>query len=880
MRNYIVKITAFVLAFMLVTSLAFANNGSIALTEENNVSVYNSDIEALSALGILDWDIDEFSSSEKVTRGDFTRLVTNIVSNGVYASEAVSVFMDVDASSDLGKVLYTAKSFGIVGGDGTGNFYPERPIMAQEAYKILASALGYEPYAKTAGGYPAGYVAACQRAGLKGENLVPLSDNLTPEMAAKILVGAFECKVMKVNLINNEVEYEIDDASSWIYSTKKILIDYGIMTSNSISSLTGHRDVQKDIVEVNNTIFGCDSNFDSLLGYSVKYYYKEENGASNDKLLYMAKDFNEELIIDSNDIEDNDFKDRKLEYYVSDTRTKEIKIGAGAYVIYNNRAITTYSSDLFDIDYGYVHLIDNNGDLKYDVVKVNEYKNIIVGATNSVDKTVADKYASELLCLRESEGEKKIRIYDEMGKEIKFEKIVAGDVLSYIESDDGMILTAHISKKKVEGKVETESIIRERNYYGIRGQEIAVAPDAKFNKASIKIGAEGIAYLNAFGEITDFVSGNETDNFMYVIESFIDDERAKSALVLKVLTLENEIKYLTVFESAVLNGVKKKDIIKDDIIPEEIANGGLMLIELNDEGLVKNIQTSDKMGSDLYSFGPVSELSYWSGRTFGGKWFADTNAKVFVVPQNPENADDDFYRISTLSEFTVDVKYNVSGYTVGDGAYYAKAVVYKASEDVKVTGNEAHVVKNIAKSVNENGELVNIIEVGGYTVDIRKYQTKDETILADAKVGDVVLFNVVNGVIDSGEIVLYGKDLTFNPESAFVKRWQQGLTYMAGSNYKFGNILFRNNNLVSIVDDETLGYAKDKTILDYKYSDFEYSDFSSAKIFVADRTVRDKKDMVYKSNVNAINDYLTYGVASKVFVYTKSGYPRLVVVYK
>lgn len=879
MRNYIVKITAFVLAFMLVTSLAFANDGSFNPAEENNVSAYNSDIEALSALGILDWDIDEFSSSEKVTRGDFTRLVTNIVSNGVYASEAVSVFMDVDASSDLGKVLYTAKSFGIVGGDGTGNFYPERPIMAQEAYKILASALGYEVVANTLGGYPAGYVAACQRAGLKSEYLISLSDTLTPKMAAKILVGAFECNVMKVNLVNNVVEYEIDTESTWIYSTKKILIDYGIMTSNSISSLTGHRDVQNGIVEVDNKTFKCDKNFDSLLGYSVKYYYTEESGTSN-KLLYMAKDFNEELIINSKDIEDNDFKDRKLEYYVSDTRTKEIKIGMGAYVIYNNRAINTYSEDLFDIDYGFVQLIDNNLDATYDVVKVNEYKNIIVGATNSVDKTVADKYASDILSLRELEGENKIRIYDDMGKEIKFEKIVSGDVLSYTESDDGMILTAYVSKKKVEGKVESQTEIRNRNFYGIRGQEIAVAPDAKFNKTSIKIGAEGIAYINAFGEITDFVSGNETDNFMYVIESFIDNERAKPALILKVLNLNNEIKYLTVFESAVLNGEKKKDIIKDDIIPEEIANGGLMLIELNDEGLVKNIQTSDKMGSDLYSFGPVSELSYWSGRTFGGKWFADTNAKVFVVPQNPENANDDFYRISTLSEFTVDVKYNVSGYTVGDGAYYAKAVVYKASEDVKVTGNEAHVVKNIAKSVNENGELVNVIEVGGYTVDIRKYQTKDETILADAKVGDVVLFNVVNGVIDSGEIVLYGKDLTFNPESAFVKRWQQGLTYMAGSNYKFGNILFRNNNLVSIVDDETLGYAKGKTILDYKYSDFEYSDFSSAKIFVADRTVRDKKDMVYKSNVDAINDYLTYGIASKVFVYTKSGYPRLVVVYK
>ena len=38
--------------------------------------------------------------------------------------------------------------------------------------------------------------------------------------------------------------------------------------------------------------------------------------------------------------------------------------------------------------------------------------------------------------------------------------------------------------------------------------------------------------------------------------------------------------------------------------------------------------------------------------------------------------------------------------------------------------------------------------------------------------------------------------------------------------------------------------------------------------------------MVYRANTNAIKDYLTFGEASKIFIYTRTGYPRLAVVYK
>lgn len=881
MKNQIYKIIAFALCIMLFACPVSAYENKV-VQAENPQSAYDENIETISALGILDWDIDTFSASENVTRGEFTRLVTNIVSNGVYSTDSVmSVFADVSADSELGKILYTAKSFGIVSGDGEGSFYPDRPITYEEAYKILGSALGYDANAKANGGYPTGYVMSCIKAGLKSDSIEPLSDKLTPSGAAKLIVDAFECNVMKVKLVNNNTEYEIDRDEDWIYTAKKILISEGVVTANSITALQSFDTIDQGFVSIDDVRYKCDENFDLYLGYNVKFYYTEENG-NCDRVLHMTKQYNDELLIDANDIADGVLSsDRKIEYYTTDDNTKKVKIPVNSSIIHNGRAIITYGVNTFDISYGFIKLVDNNSDGIYDVVFLNEYKNMIVGAVNTVDKSAADKYNGNVINFMPYENEKIIRIYDETGKETDFSKLTAGDVLSYAESEDGKILTIYVSKKKIEGKIESVSEVRSKKYYGIKGFETALAADASFDTSSVKLNAVGIAYLNAFGEITDFVSGNDMDNLMYVIDVFIDKERSAHELNIKVMDKNGEIKTLVSQKSITLNGERIKNVVEKDTIPAPITSGVLSLIELDENGFVKKIDTPDAHGSRLHTFGAAADHRYYgTTKTFGAVWFVDPNAVIYVSPKEADRADDDeAYRVSTMAEFLSDVTYNVTGYTVGDGSYYAKAVHFKEERDLKVVGNEAHVVKSISKGINAKGDTVNILETASYVGGLRKYETKDETILSDAKVGDMVLLHIVNSVIDKGEIILYSKDLSFNQNSTFVKT-QPTLSYTSGSNYKYGNVLFRNNTLISLVDDTALEEAKGTNINDYKYSDFVYYDISNSAVYVVDRTVHDKNDMVYKADKNAIKDYLTFGEASKVFIYTRTGYPRLVVVYK
>lgn len=881
MKKQIYKIIAFALCIMLFACPVSAYENKV-VQAENPQSTYDENIETISALGILDWDTDTFSASENVTRGAFTRLITNIVSNGVYSTDSVmSVFADVSADSELGKILYTAKNFGIVSGDGEGSFYPDRPITYEEAYKILGSALGYDADAKANGGYPTGYVMSCIKAGLKSDSIEPLSDRLTPKGAAKLIVDAFECNVMKVKLVNNNTEYEIDRDEDWIYTAKKILVSEGVVTANSITALQSFDTIDQGFVSIDDVRYKCDENFDLYLGYNVKFYYTEENG-NCDRVLHMTKQYNDELLIDANDIADGVLSsDRKIEYYTANDDTKKVKIPVNASIIYNGRAINTYGENIFNISYGFIKLTDNNSDGIYDVVFLSEYKNMIIGAVNTVDKSAADKYNGNVINFMPYEKEKIIRIYDETGKETDFSKLAAGDVLSYAESEDGKILTIYVSKKKIEGKIESVSEVRSKKYYGIKGSETALAADASFDTSSVKLNAVGIAYLNAFGEITDFVSGNDMDNLMYVIDVFIDKERSAHELNIKVMDKNGGIKTLVSQKSITLNGERIKNVVEKDTIPAPITSGVLSLIELDENGFVKKIDTPDAHGSRLHTFGAAADHRYYgTTKTFGAVWFVDPNAVIYVSPKEADRADDDeAYRVSTMAEFLSDVTYNVTGYTVGDGSYYAKAVHFKEDRDLKVVGNEAHVIKSISKGINAKGDTVNILETASYMGGLRKYETKDETILSDAKVGDMVLLHIVNSVIDKGEIILYSKDLSFNQNSTFVKT-QPTLSYTSGSNYKYGNVLFRNNTLISLVDDTALEEAKGTSINDYKYSDFVYYDISNSAVYVVDRTVHDKNDMVYKADKNAIKDYLTFGEASKVFIYTRTGYPRLVVVYK
>lgn len=878
------RICALCALFLIVLQLFAYADAENFISDEirtSSVSEYSGSIETLKKLKILDWETDETNADKKVTRGEFVRLVTNIVTGLNYpVNYQVAVFGDVSIDSVLSNILYTAKGYGIVSGSEDGYFYPDRPITAQEAYKILAVALGYGASAESLGGYPSGYLNACIRAGLKQKNIYGFNENLTLKQAADFLTDALEYSVMKTGISSEGIYYEKDSSSTWINSAMGISVYEGVMTSNSITSLTDSNSASSKYTVIDEKKFGFNDNCDSLLGLKVKCYYEEKkNSAYPTALCIVKSDDNKSLFIDCDNIIKGSFKDRRLKYYSEGDREKEVKIPSDVYVIYNNEAVSVYGSDLFDIDYGIIEFINNDSDSGYDVIKILEYENLVVGAVNHDDAVVADKYSGRVLDLSDS-NDRIVKIYNEAGKLTELKDISEGNVLSFCIGNDEKIVTAYISSKTVCGMIESISNKRDETYYEILSREMRAAKDLNFDMSDLRTGVEGTAYLNVFGEISDFEKSGAEDGLIYLIKADFETNGLKNDFKIKALCADDSVKIFNVSKNLTVNGEKCKAIIEKGEMPDDLKRGALMLTCLNSDGEICRIDTADKPQSALHSFGESETLVYYSPqKTFGGRWFCAPEAKVFFIPQDTASADDDDYRIGSVSEFVGDVKYIVRGYAAGDGQYYAQAVEAVDDGEIKLYGNECTVVKSIKKAINDEGENVNLIEVGGYTVDVRSYYTKNESILSDAKPGDVILYNAVNGVITRGEIVLYGNTFTLNESSALVLK-KPSLSYASGVNYSCGNILFRNGSIISLADDTVLLGAAGKNIEDYSHADMSYTDLSMSKVFAVDSDARNEDNAVYKTDVSAIRDYLTYGTASKAFIFFKNGIPRLAVIYK
>ena len=112
-------------------------------------------LEILSALGILPPDLGE--DDTYITRAQMAYMTAKLYSlNDVPLAD--TVFEDVPMENQYSGYIGKLNTMGIIGGEAPGRFNPEGSITAASAYKMVISALGYDGFAKSWGGYPDGYL--------------------------------------------------------------------------------------------------------------------------------------------------------------------------------------------------------------------------------------------------------------------------------------------------------------------------------------------------------------------------------------------------------------------------------------------------------------------------------------------------------------------------------------------------------------------------------------------------------------------------------------------------------------------------------------------------------------------------------------------------
>lgn len=447
--------------------------------QEMGCETYENEIETLCRFGIL--DRDTFDPSSKVTRGDFIKTVMYLTGlEDVFAPQD-TVFTDVTADDPRSGAIKSAYDMGVVNGYGDGTFGKDDKITGVQAVKIIVSLLGYDVYADAKGGYPYGYVNVASTCGILRDVKVSDSELCSWNTAAKLIYNA-----LFVDIVQQETwpepGYVTIKGENPMTEWMGILSCEGIVCANRYTALDGENETEDgrfkvcDISECEelktSEIFDSNgSGAEDYIGYSLKLYFKKENG----RLIVLTYEFANEVkeqYIKSVDISSNTEKN-VLYTYDGDKETR-FKISDKPIVIYNGRfEDISLTASLLKAAYGGVYLSDIDGNNVYDIVRI-ENKEIYFVESIASNGVISDSNTNKSFKLPLNDDDVTFRIHSG-NKELSFYDIKETNVLSVMKSTDGKYFDIEVSDIKTKARLNEIG----DGFIVIDGERFDVAEDAK-----------------------------------------------------------------------------------------------------------------------------------------------------------------------------------------------------------------------------------------------------------------------------------------------------------------------------------------------------------------------------------------------------------------
>ena len=179
MKN-IKRIIALLAVFAVFFTVAYAPSAAAEMSATKPSKAY-----ALEKLGILS-EKEDAVYAQPITRGDFAYNLGKLLKQSG-ESTTVRYFSDVADYDYAVPYINALAEMKIISVDSERRFYPNNNITAQEAIKMVVSALGYTPLAEARGGYPYGYIQAAKDGDLLDGISVGSGDEITLGAAAELL---------------------------------------------------------------------------------------------------------------------------------------------------------------------------------------------------------------------------------------------------------------------------------------------------------------------------------------------------------------------------------------------------------------------------------------------------------------------------------------------------------------------------------------------------------------------------------------------------------------------------------------------------------------------------------------------------------------------
>lgn len=659
---------------------------------------------------------------------------------------------------------------------------------------------------------------------------------------------------------------------------------HGIVTATPTADLYGGQGVSFGSIQIDGVNYHCDFNSERLLGYEVVYLIK--NDKSDSALIYIGEDYesNDELMISASDI--INYHDRAYSYQKEGSSQHIVKIPNGCSVIYNGRANISSDNSGFEMipHNGSIRFLDNNKDGEYEVLFIENYVTMVVGARDSLTKTLYDKYtAAKELSVNEIE-DGFLTIADTDGNKYDFEKIKENSVLSIAQSDDKKLCKIIVSIAKINGTIDEI----DSDYITVDGTEYKVSEDLN-NSELLKTGFTATLYLDKDSKVAYFEIVAENIEVVYMINAYTDDE-SDDNLKLKVLNADGKFEILACAERICIDDVKIKGKTKAyiqlcsgkaSIAPEIIS------ISKNSERKVARIYTVYKKndgdcpanGIRLNSTIANTSMTYTSSTSFfkDYKTVLGTACKIFFVPDDVKNASEDEFYVTGISSLKDDGEYSSTQYPMYTYAVGPNTPVssYAVINSKWYTNSSLVIVSDIKKAVDENGD--SYVDISGYSyssqvkarlyddlnTDISKLSPLSSVASSDKyslSVGDVIYYNYK---MVGGNTHLTSINMVYDIETEkYLANNPSSVAPNASSVYYRADVYSLNSGYAGLViSGGNLLYSNSKDIepdFDKSVSNYRLENISSASIYRYDSSGRNPAVLSDQTSDNIV----AYGVSS------------------
>lgn len=766
MKGFLKRLLAITVVAVMALSLISV---SAENTDETGCSLTNGELGLLKKLEIITEDTD---FGRGFTRAELAVAVAKFMNLEGNTSFEKSPFADVSADSEYYPYLCALVEAGVFAGDGNGRFRPDDTVQFNEICKVLTVPLGYGNV-----GEMTSYLNAARMAGILDG--VDKSANVTAGTAYKMIFEALHTGMFEPYSFGEIVEYKVNHDETAIKYYHNLVRMEGVADGTYGTTLTSQNDsIEQDEIAIEGETYKY-SNAKEMFGYSVVFYLNADDKSLSPQIqyIYTEDSKNKTLTVDSDDI----ISKNGTEFKYYNENDKEMKLYVSPYVcvIYNGVANSSISDAEYLPQAGEVTFIDNNGDRKYDVVKITSYEYAVIKNVDAENRIIYAKYPDGKI-IGKTEGRETEIEFKVEGFDAHFMALTPGTIIAFQESNNpyGKIYSKIVVlENPISGKItklDTDSVKIGDKTYALAANCVT----DKDIKGELAIGQNITAYKHDGRIVTILRQASDGFELGYLVHAGVTKEPFNQKVLLRVMCSDRNFRDFTGAENLIIDGVK---VAPENVLgvlettndetrepQEEDPESDLIYTQLikykvNDDGEIYNIDTpyynKDKEPiTSLQLTHPHAARSYFgSSRSFNKSVTKEEYTYEFYNGSDTISWMIPMHRRDSLSNYSTSLgfsgnenSYNIEAYNVDENGKAGIILRYQRSSiDVGGIGDTSehwsYIVSDVYSAVDAEGvpqRYLSLVGSGTTSVNLGP-----DFADADVEKGDVIKYDTLDGYV-------------------------------------------------------------------------------------------------------------------------------------